>query len=340
MVKPKVFLSAGHGGYDPGAQAFGLVEKNINLNTMLTCREELVRHGVDVVCSRLRDENDPVQEEVVEANKSGCIIAMSFHANAGRGDGFEAFYWPGKEAARRLAQLCEKHVLAIGQNSRGIKTNNLMFTRETTMPAVLVESFFLDNDVDNNIGDTVAEQRAFGVAYAKAILEYLGIPYKAVNTTVNTSLEKYSGYVRVLYDGQEGLAIHSEPSWDDSTICGVVRKNEVFTIIGRIKVGGVYMYKIKSGAYITSAQVYVEYLASLPKAATPVKKTMSIGSKVKINKGAVNGGLNNRTRGIPIASESCGPIYTVRDIEVHNGVKEALIKEINSWVAVNSLTLL
>ena len=50
------------------------------------------------------------------------------------------------------------------------------------MPAVLVESFFVDNDTDNNIGDTVAEQQAFGVAYAKAILEYFGIAYKAKTT--------------------------------------------------------------------------------------------------------------------------------------------------------------
>lgn len=33
----------------------------------------------------------------------------------------------------------------------------------------------MDNDTDNNIGDTVAKQKAIGVAYARAILEYLGI---------------------------------------------------------------------------------------------------------------------------------------------------------------------
>ena len=43
------------------------------------------------------------------------------------------------------------------------------------MTAVLVESFFIDNDVDNDIGDTEDELKAFGVAYAKAILEYLNI---------------------------------------------------------------------------------------------------------------------------------------------------------------------
>ena len=46
------------------------------------------------------------------------------------------------------------------------------------MTAVLLESFFIDNDTDNNTGDTKAEQRAFGIAYTKAILEYMGIAYK------------------------------------------------------------------------------------------------------------------------------------------------------------------
>lgn len=46
------------------------------------------------------------------------------------------------------------------------------------MTAVLVESFFVDNTTDKQIGDTKEEQRAFGVAYAKAILEFLGITYE------------------------------------------------------------------------------------------------------------------------------------------------------------------
>ena len=54
----KVFLSAGHGGSDPGAVANGLYEKTINLNILLACKSELERHGIKVVCSRIKDEND------------------------------------------------------------------------------------------------------------------------------------------------------------------------------------------------------------------------------------------------------------------------------------------
>lgn len=175
----KVFLSAGHGGSDPGAVGNGLKEKDINLQIMLACQAELVRHGVTVVCSRTTDENDPVQAEVREANASGADIAVSFHTNAGGGDGSESFCYSSSSKGRKLAELCEKHTKAIGQNSRGVKTNNLMFTRATNMPAVLCECAFIDTKKDIAIVDTLAEQQAFGVAYAKAILEYLGITYKA-----------------------------------------------------------------------------------------------------------------------------------------------------------------
>lgn len=179
----KVFLSAGHGGADPGAVANGLYEKVINLNTLLACKSELERHGVTVICSRNKDENDPVTQEVKEANASGADIALSFHINAGGGDGFEAYYYDTSEKGKKLASLCEKAIKKLGQNSRGIKSGNkLYFVKNTTMPAVLVETFFIDNNKDKTFGDTVSEQTAIGEAYAKAILEYFDITYKNKKT--------------------------------------------------------------------------------------------------------------------------------------------------------------
>lgn len=198
----KVFLSAGHGGSDPGAVANGLKEKDINLQTLLACQEELIRHGVTVICSRTTDENDPVAGEVREANASEADIAVSFHANAGGGDGFEVYYYSSDANGKRLAQLCEKHVKELGQSSRGLKSGNgLRFINSTEMTAVLVESFFLDNASDKQIGDTVMEQRAFGRAYAKAILEYLGIPYKDVEIVSETESDN-------LYRVQVGVYKH------------------------------------------------------------------------------------------------------------------------------------
>ena len=184
---PKVFLSAGHGGSDPGAVAYGLKEKDINLNIMLACNEVLVRHGIGTVLSRTKDENDPVTQEVKEANASNADIAVSFHTNAGKGDGSETWYSKGSSKGSVLANLCEKHTKAIGQNSRGTKpSTELKFVKSTTMPAVICECAFIDNDADNDIIDSVSEQTLFGMAYAKAILEYFGITYIEQKTTKYT----------------------------------------------------------------------------------------------------------------------------------------------------------
>lgn len=189
---PTVFLSAGHGGKDPGAVAYGLKEKDINLNTLLGCKAALERHGVKVIASRLTDENDPKEDEVREANASGADVAVSFHANAAGGDGFEVYYYSTNAKDKKLAQLCEKHIKAIGQNSRGLKIGDALYwCKKTKMTSCLVESFFLDNDTDNDIGDTIAEQMKIGIAYAKAILEYLGIEYKeAVNSSFAKATKK------------------------------------------------------------------------------------------------------------------------------------------------------
>lgn len=186
-----VFLSAGHGGNDPGAVGNGLKEKDINLQMLLACKAELERHGVDVFTSRTTDENDGVYEEVREAIASRVDLALSFHTNAGGGNGFEAYCNTSNSDAVKLCKLIEKHVKAIGQNSRGVKDgNHLYFVRETPMTAALLECFFIDHDTDNNIGNTKAKQKAFGVAYAKAILEYMGIDDKEVTPDKPVSSKK------------------------------------------------------------------------------------------------------------------------------------------------------
>ena len=188
----KVFLTAGHGGSDPGATGNNLTEKWINLTVMLKCKSVLEEHGVTVICSRMSDENDSVYEEVKEANASGADFAFSIHTNAGGGDGFEVFYYSPNDKAKKLAGLAEKHVKELGQNSRGLKSgNHLYFIKNTKITAVLVENFFIDNAKDKTIGDTVSEQEAFGIAYAKAILEYLGITYGANNTIYRVQVGAY-----------------------------------------------------------------------------------------------------------------------------------------------------
>lgn len=168
-----VFLSAGHGGADPGAVANGIQEKNANLDVMLACRDELNVNGVSTATSRTRDENDPVAEEVREANVSGAVVAIDFHENAGGGRGSETYYHTNDPKGRRLAELLEEASKSCGQTSRGIKNGNgLYFVNGTHMTAALTETAFLDSDDVQDI-DTLAERQKFGRAYAHAILTWL-----------------------------------------------------------------------------------------------------------------------------------------------------------------------
>lgn len=62
------------------------------------------------------------------------------------------------------------------------------------------------------------------------------------------------------------------------------------------------------------------------------------GDKVTINQGAVYGGLSS-TRGSKIPTSQLHPKqHTISRVQTNNGVQEALLREISSWVALSYLT--
>ena len=181
----KVFISVGHGGGDPGAVANGFKEKDLNLVTALSCRDELLRHGVEVKIDRTTDVELSSGEIVAICNKFDPDLAVDIHHNAGGGDGAEVYHHHGGGTGKTLAINILDEVVKIGQNSRGAKTRQTSsgkdyyyFIRDISAPSVIVECAFLDNKTDLQIVDTEAEQKAMGVAIAKGILKTLGIVYK------------------------------------------------------------------------------------------------------------------------------------------------------------------
>ena len=189
----RVFIGVGHGGSDPGASKY-VVEKEANLTIALELRKQLEAAGIVVGISRTKDENDPIGEEIREANAFKPDLAVEVHNNAGGGDGFEVFVQTNQYAAksRACAQAIEAEVKALGQKSRGIKTNVYGWTYSVKAPAVLLEGFFVDHKADAADFDTVAEQQELARAYARGVLKYLGVEAKPVtpikeNYTVTAS---------------------------------------------------------------------------------------------------------------------------------------------------------
>lgn len=191
----KIFLGVGHGGKDSGAIGNGFYEKNLNLSIALACRDELERHGVTVLMSRTKDEDDTLTEEIKECNAFAPDLAIDIHNNAGGGDGVEAYYHYKGGESKTLADNVLSEIVSIGQNSRGAKTRKNAsgkdyygFIRETKAPAIIVECAFIDNATDIKIIDTAAEQKTMGVAIAKGILKTLNIAYVEPKPTASGTI--------------------------------------------------------------------------------------------------------------------------------------------------------
>ena len=205
----KVFLGVGHGGSDPGATGY-LKEADVNLSMAKACADYLRASGVEVKMSRTTDENDTLNEEIKECNAYNPDLAVDIHNNAGGGDGFEAYYTINGGKGKTLAENIEAEVKKIGQNSRGCKTrkgNNgdyYGFIRCTKAPAVIVEGVFVDNKADAAQADTAAEQKAFGVAYAKGILKTLGVTDKSASASTAVTNNSTSTSTGVIYKVQIG----------------------------------------------------------------------------------------------------------------------------------------
>lgn len=227
----RVFIGVGHGGSDSGAVGY-LVEKEVNLVEALACKDFLEMHGVEVLMSRAIDENDPVTDEINECNAFEPDLAIDVHSNSGRGDGFEAFYHYKGGLSKDLAENIETEVLKIGQNSRGCKTklnssgkDYYAFIRETICPAVICEGFFVDNETDVKIADTIEKQKIFGVAYAKGILRTLGISIKE-NISQSESDKKAKYYVQVgAYSSKENAEKQLQKAKDAGFSDAFIKEN-------------------------------------------------------------------------------------------------------------------
>lgn len=175
MAKLKVYVNIGHSDTDPGAVKYE-VERELNVKVANFMRDYLLAN-YDCEVRMNPGTMGNLNEICEDANSWGADLFVSIHFNAGGGDGFEVLVYSKKRI--ELGQVFEKHVLAIGQNSRGVKIRtDLAVLKGTDMPAVLNEGAFVDNKKDIQDWDEDHELKKMGEAYAKAAAEYLSLPKK------------------------------------------------------------------------------------------------------------------------------------------------------------------
>lgn len=177
----RVVVDRGHGGKDVGAVGY-VQERKVAVKV----GDYFVEHLKAIYEVEIMETigTDSLNTRCAKANSWGADLFVSIHFNAGGGDGYEALvYGSGNQ---KLGKCFEKHVKALGQNSRGVKYRpDLGVLRLTKMPAVLNEIAFVDNKTDIKDWDEDHELKKIGIALAEAAAEWLDIPakgtrYKAV----------------------------------------------------------------------------------------------------------------------------------------------------------------
>ncbi|MNM80751.1 Sporulation-specific N-acetylmuramoyl-L-alanine amidase [compost metagenome] len=178
--KPVVVIDAGHGGSQPGAiSVTKKQEKEFTLGVALKV-EALLRQeaNLDVVMTRTTDVTMSLQDRVKVANDIGASVFVSIHGNSidppSNPSGSETYYT--RDESIPLANVMHRHLVnATGLSDRGVRKSSLHVTRETKMPAVLLEVGYLSNKTDAGLMYTEEFQQRVAEGVVAGIKEYLGL---------------------------------------------------------------------------------------------------------------------------------------------------------------------
>ena len=329
-----ICISIGHGksakgGYDSGALGGNHQEFKIGREIGKYIGE--IFKGYDCTADVINyDATLYLTERIAHVNKHGYDLAMEIHLNASGGTGSEVYYKHKSATGKKLAGAISKSIAnTFGIRDRGAKvkinpangTDYFGFVRSCKCESLLIETVFIDTASDRKHVETAAGQRQCAEAIVKAVADFYGIKKKTSASTNKPTTDKpASATVRagdiVKIKGSKYATGQKIPMWVK------LKKHTVKTVSGNKAL----LKEINSWVYTADLKV-------------TKSGEVKAGSVVTIRKGATYGGLT-AARGKAVPKEQLAPKkHTVSKIETHNGVKEALLSDIMSWVAIKYLEM-
>ncbi len=160
-----VVIDPGHGGFDAGASANGVVEKELNLAVALYLKQYIEQSGGIAVLTRNEDVStaDP-EKSGISAKKSdllarkalpasvGADVFVSIHGNKfpqTQYRGAQVFYSESPEDGKRLGEKIQQGLVEILQDGNVRKAKKIdggvFILKNTSVPSVVVECGFLSN---------------------------------------------------------------------------------------------------------------------------------------------------------------------------------------------------
>ncbi|MFR1244174.1 MAG: N-acetylmuramoyl-L-alanine amidase [Acutalibacteraceae bacterium] len=327
-----ICISIGHGksakgGYDSGALGGNYQEFKIGREIGKYIGEVFKGYActADVINY---DATLYLTERIAHVNKHGYDLAIEIHLNAAGGTGSEVYYKHKSATGKKLAAAISKSIAnTFGIRDRGAKvkinpangTDYFGFVRSCKCESLLIETVFIDTASDRKHVETAAGQKQCAEAIVSAIANFYGIKKKSAPAVKPSEGKPAPATVRagniVKIKGSKYATGQKIPMWVK------LKKHTVKSVSGN-----------KALLKEINSWVYTADLTVLQSSA----KTVSVGSKVKIKPGATYGGLT-AARGSIVPNTQLTRTHTVGEIQVNDGVREALLTDIASWVAVKNL---
>lgn len=175
----KIAIDPGH-SHDSGAVGpTGLAEKDANLWIAHELRQMLLHRGAEVMMTRYGHEQVRLYDRPDKAERWGADLLISIHNNA-LPDGINPFENNGTSVyyyhphSKPLAEAIHKRLLKqTGLVDHGLYYGNLVLTRPTSLPAVLVECAFMMIPEQEALLKTDKFQRKCAKAILNGIEDYL-----------------------------------------------------------------------------------------------------------------------------------------------------------------------
>lgn len=156
-----IYLDAGHGGVDVGANYKNIYEKDINLSIVKILASKLENMGATVYLTRYGDydlsnvgvryrKRSDLYNRAKVINNSTADIYISIHLNSTTSSvwsGAQVFYDDVNNDNIILANFLKE---SIGTKREVVEISDMYFNRLVKIPGVLVEVGFLSNSYDRN----------------------------------------------------------------------------------------------------------------------------------------------------------------------------------------------
>ena len=166
-----IMIDAGHGGNDPGAVYKGRREKDDNLALAMDVGRILSENGIDVLYTRTTDDYISPFERARLANEAKVDYFISFHRNSSpevnQYNGVEVLVYDKSGIKYEMAQNIVGALGELGFREIGVQARpGLVVLRKTKMPALLIETGFINSDEDNQLYDEKNAEIAQAIAGA------------------------------------------------------------------------------------------------------------------------------------------------------------------------------